>query len=51
MYAMIGTQPNIAHAVGVLSQFCVNPGQEYWNVLKHIFHYLKGTSDFSTMFQ
>ena len=51
MYAMIGTQPHIAHAVGVLSQFCMNPGQEHWNALKHVFCYLRGTSDFSIMLQ
>jgi len=29
MYAMICTRPNIAHAVGVVSRFLSNPGEEH----------------------
>jgi Reverse transcriptase (RNA-dependent DNA polymerase) len=34
MYAMIGTRPDLAYAVGVLSQFSANPGAAHWNALK-----------------
>ena len=44
MYAMICTQPNIAHAVGVVSRYMSNPGMEHWNVVKWILKYLRGTT-------
>ena len=50
MYAMIGTRPDLAHAVGVLSQFAANPGTEHWNALKRVFRYLRGTQDMSLVF-
>ena len=29
MYAMVCTQPDVAHAVGVVSRFLVNPGKDH----------------------
>ena len=29
MYVMVGTRPDITHAVGVLSRFMSNPGKEH----------------------
>ena len=29
MYAMVCTQPDVAHAVGVVSSFLVNPGKDH----------------------
>ena len=46
MYAMVCTRPNIAHAVGVLSSFMSNLGQEHWMAVKQVFRYLRGTSDY-----
>uniref|UniRef100_A0A2N9IN96 Integrase catalytic domain-containing protein n=1 Tax=Fagus sylvatica TaxID=28930 RepID=A0A2N9IN96_FAGSY len=37
-------QPDIAHAVGVVSRFMVNPGKEHWEAVKWIFRYLRGSS-------
>ena len=34
MYAMVCTRPDIAHAVGIVSQFLSNPGKKYWEVVK-----------------
>ena len=34
MYLMLGTRPDIAFAVGALSQFNSNYGKEYWQVVK-----------------
>ena len=34
MYAMVCTRPDIAHAVGVVSRFMVNPGKDHWEVVK-----------------
>ena len=46
MYAMVYTVPYIAHAVGVLSKFMSNPGKEHWTIVKQVFRYLRGTSDY-----
>ncbi|KAG8662105.1 hypothetical protein MANES_01G064950v8 [Manihot esculenta] len=44
LYAMVSTRPNIAHVVGVVSQFLSNPGREYWTAMKYILRYFCGTS-------
>jgi hypothetical protein len=44
MYAMLGTRPDLAYAVGTLSQFNANPGHGHWKAVKRIFRYLKGTA-------
>jgi len=46
MYAMVYTRPDIPHAVGVLSRFMSKPGNEHWIVVKQVFRYLHGTSDY-----
>src|ERR1700686_2428209 len=51
MYAMVCTRPNIAHAVGVLSRFMSKPGKEHWAVVKRVFRYLRGTSDYGLCYQ
>ena len=38
------TQPNITHAVGVVSRFMVKPRKDNWEVVKWIFKYLRGSS-------
>ena len=43
-YAMVYTQPDIAHAIGVVSRFMVNPGKDHWEAVKWIFRYLRGSS-------
>jgi hypothetical protein len=43
MYAMLGTWPEIAFAVGVLSKFSSNLGKLHWNQEIHILKYLAGT--------
>ncbi|MCO5611915.1 hypothetical protein L7F22_066174 [Adiantum nelumboides] len=45
MYAMVATKLNIAFAVGVVSHYMVNPGKKHWNAVKHLFRYLKGTTN------
>ena len=44
IYAMVCTRPYIAHVVGVVSRFMVNPGKDNWEVVKWIFRYLRGSS-------
>ena len=50
MYVMICTRPNIAQAVGFVSQFMANPGKEHWNAVKRILRYIKGTSSAALCF-
>jgi len=45
MYIAIGTRPDIAGAVGVLSRFSNNPGMRHWTAVKHLMRYLKHTLD------
>jgi hypothetical protein len=46
MFAMLGTRPDIAFAVGLLGRFASRPGQVHWQAMKHLLRYLKGTTDF-----
>ena len=45
MWAAVATQPDIAFAVSLLSQFLENHGETHWNVTKRVFKYLKGTKN------
>ena len=50
MYAMVWTRADIAHAVGVVSEYMDNPGKEHWQVVKWILRYLRGTSTHALCF-
>ena len=43
MYAMLGSRPDIAYAVGLVSSNSTNPNSEPWTAVKRIFRYLAGT--------
>lgn len=43
LYLAMTTRPDIAFAVGQVSQYCQNPGNGHWNAVKRIFSYLAGT--------
>jgi hypothetical protein len=45
MWAAVGTRPDIAFPVGILSKFLDNPGLVHWEAVKHVFRYLQGTKD------
>ena len=45
MYAAMGTRPDIAFSVTLLSRFSQNPGPVHWNAVRRVFRYLKGTTD------
>eukprot|EP00253_Pinus_taeda_P034357 PITA_34357 len=51
MYAMVCAGPDIAHAMGVLSRFISKPGKEHWTIMKRVFRYLRGTSDYGLCYQ
>ena len=44
MFLATRTRPDIAFAVGVLSQHMANPRKDHWTSLKRVLRYLKGTS-------
>lgn len=46
MYVNVATRADIAHSVGIVSQFCQNPGQLHWLAAKHILRYLIGKKSF-----
>ena len=45
MYAMLGMCPDIAYAVGMLSQYLAHPGMDHLNAVNHILKYLNSTKD------
>ena len=46
MQAAVATQPDIAFAISLLSQFLKNPGEIHWNAVKCVLRYLKGMKDY-----
>ena len=42
---VVVSQPDVAFAMSILSQFMQNPGPTHWEVLKHIIIYLRSTKD------
>lgn len=44
MYAIICTQLDIAHTIGLVSRFLLNIGKDHWDIVKWIFRYLKDSS-------
>ena len=51
MYAMLGTRPDLAFAVSVVSRYAHNPTPKHWGAVKRIFAYLKGTVNMQLTFQ
>ena len=45
MYLMIGSRPDIAYSVSLVSRFMEDPGLSHWKSVKQIFKYIKGTKD------
>ncbi|GJS43737.1 transposable element [Tanacetum coccineum] len=50
MYAMICTQPDISHAVGMVSRYMHNPGKGHWQAVKWILRYIHNTVDVGYVF-
>ncbi|KAF7376711.1 Transcription factor [Mycena sanguinolenta] len=50
MYAAIGTRPDVAFAVSLLSRFIVNPKLMHWNAAKHVLRYLISTKNHGLAF-
>src|SRR5271170_7555962 len=45
LWPTVVSRPDIAYAVGILSQFIQNPGQAHWEALKRVITYLNTTKD------
>jgi hypothetical protein len=50
MYAMLGTRPDIAYAVSVVSRFSANPTTDHWAAVQRVLRYLRGTIDLELAF-
>ncbi len=50
MYAMSFTRPDLSHAIGILSRYQKNPGEEHWKQIKYVLRYVRGTMDYSLCF-
>ena len=50
MYAMLCTRPDICFAVGMVSRYQSDPGEEHWITVKHIFKYLRRTRDYMLVY-
>lgn len=50
MYIAQGTRPDIAYAVGALSQHLAHPSMTSWNLGLHVLRYLKGTQYLGLIF-
>ena len=51
MFLMLGTRPDIAYAVGALSQFNSNPTEEHMSAVKRVLRYIKGTANHGLYYQ
>jgi hypothetical protein len=47
MYLMLGTRPDIAFAVGLLSRFANDPSSTHWDAVLHVFRYVSATRHLS----
>ncbi|XP_074374728.1 secreted RxLR effector protein 161-like [Apium graveolens] len=50
MYLTNNTRPDIAFAVNLLARFSYDPTKGHWDGIKHIFRYLRGTTDLGLFF-
>ena len=51
MYAMLGTRPDLAFAVSVVSRHASNLNSLHWQAVKRIFRYLKGSLQLQLTFR
>jgi len=51
LYIMLGTRPDIAYAVTVMSQFAVNPSHENLDKALYICRYLAGTPEHCLVYE
>ena len=51
MYAMIGTRPDLAYPVGIISRYMSQPVKNHWLGVKWVMRYIKGTLDTKLCFK
>ena len=51
IYAMLCTRPDIYFAVGMVSRYQSDPGEEHWTAVKHILKCLRRTRDYMLVYQ
>ncbi len=51
MYAILGTRPDLAFAVSVVSRYSSRPNDSHWQAVKRFFRYIKGTLDLQLTFR
>jgi hypothetical protein len=51
MYAMFSTRPDISNAMGVFRRYTLTPRKDNWSVVKKVFRYLCGTTDYAICYQ
>jgi len=50
MYLANYTRPEIEFATNLLARFSSSPTWKHWNSIKHVFHYLRGTTNFGLFY-
>ena len=50
MYLINCTRPDIAYAVGRLSQYTQSPNQDHWTTIRRVLKYLRGTINYDLCF-
>lgn len=51
MYAMVGSRPDLAYAVGVVCRYMSKPARSHWSAVKWIMRYIKGAMGLSLTFK
>lgn len=51
MYLAVGTRPDLAHAMGVLSRFLENPGLDHWKAALHVLSYVGRNKDMGLVYR
>ena len=51
MYDMVCTRTDLAYTVSLVSRFMSDPGKQYWEAVKWILRYLRGTTKVGLLFQ
>lgn len=41
MYAMVGSRPDLAYAMGMVCKYMIKPGRNHWLAVKWIMKYVK----------
>ena len=50
MYAMVGTRPDLAHGIGLVSRYMSKPGKLHWEAVQWLLKYIKGSQDLQLVY-